>query len=185
MGARERSFWGWGWADKFPDEEGRRALASHAGAMLGIAPPEPRPPPRLEEIALPEPCLAPPPALLPFCTAGAKERVSHTWGKGYRDLVRGFAGDFTRAPDFVARPRSEEDLERVLAWCSGHGVAAIPFGGGTSVVGGVERPPAGGRFAAAVSIDLGALDRVLEVDPLSRAARIQAGATGPALEAQL
>jgi alkyldihydroxyacetonephosphate synthase len=185
VAARERSFWGWGWADRFPDDEGRRALALHAGAMLGVAPPEPRPPPRLPEIALPGPRAAPPPSLLPFCTAAAKERVSHTWGKAYRDLVRGFAGDFSGAPDFVARPRSEEDLEQLLAWCSREAVAAIPFGGGTSVVSGVERPPPGGRFAAAVSIDLGALDRVLEVDPLSRAARIQAGATGPALESQL
>jgi alkyldihydroxyacetonephosphate synthase len=69
----------------------------------------------------------------------------------------------------------------VLAWCEEEGAAAIPFGGGTSVVGGVEPPP----DRPAVSIDLGALDRLLEVDERSRAARIQAGALGPALEDQL
>jgi alkyldihydroxyacetonephosphate synthase len=183
--ARERSFWGWGWADKFPDDEGRRALAHQVGAMLGTDPPGLLTPPQLGEIAVPEPGVAPPSSLAAFCTASARDRVSHTWGKGYRDLVRGFAGDFSGAPDFVARPRSEEELERVLGWCSQRGVAAIPFGGGTSVVGGIERPPSSGRFAAAVSIDLGAHDRVLEVDPISRAARIQAGATGPSLESQL
>jgi alkyldihydroxyacetonephosphate synthase len=182
---RTRNFWGWGWADRFPDEEGRRALAEQAAAMLGIEPPEPRAQPRLESIALPGPAIAPPASLSPFSTGAPALRISHTWGKAYRDLVRGFAGDFSRAPDFVARPRSEEELERVLGWCSQQGVAAIPFGGGTSVVSGVERPPPGSRFAAAVSVDLGALDKVLEVDPLSRAARIQAGATGPALETQL
>src|SRR5581483_3453722 len=183
--ARERSFWGWGWADRFPDDAGRRALAAHLASMLGIDRPEPRPAPRIDGIALPPPALAIPPALAPFCTAAANERISHCWGKGYRDLVRGFAGDFSGAPDLVARPRSEEELERVLGWCAQSGVAAIPFGGGTSVVGGVERPPRGGRFAAAVAVDTGALDRVLEVDPVSRSARIQAGATGPALESQL
>ena len=182
---RERSFWGWGWADKFPDDESRRALAANVGAMLGIEPPELRTPPLVEQITLPAPAVALPPSLAPFCSAAANERISHTWGKAYRDLVRGFAGDFSGAPDFVARPRSERELEQVLGWCAQDGVAAIPFGGGTSVVGGVERPPRGGRFAAAVAIDLGALDRVLEVDAVSRSARIQAGATGPALESQL
>ena len=183
--ARERSFWGWGWADKFPDDESRRALAANVGAMLGIEPPELRTPPLVEQITLPAPAVALPRSLAPFCSAAANERISHTWGKAYRDLVRGFAGDFSGAPDFVARPRSERELEQVLGWCAQDGVAAIPFGGGTSVVGGVERPPRGGRFAAAVAIDLGALDRVLEVDAVSRSARIQAGATGPALESQL
>jgi alkyldihydroxyacetonephosphate synthase len=81
----------------------------------------------------------------------------------------------------VAHPADEAELERVLAWSEEANAAAIPFGGGTSVVGGVE-PPAD---RPAVSIDLKRLDRVLEVDRASRAARIQAGATGPALEDQL
>ena len=72
----------------------------------------------------------------------------------------------------------------MLAWCSDAGAAAIPYGGGTSVVGGVE-PRVGDSYAGAVTIDLGALDRVLEVDEASRAARIQAGTFGPSLEDQL
>jgi alkyldihydroxyacetonephosphate synthase len=72
----------------------------------------------------------------------------------------------------------------VLSWCADAGAAAIPYGGGTSVVGGVE-PRTGDGYAGAVSLDLGALDRVLEVDPVSRAARIQAGTLGPALNEQL
>ena len=72
----------------------------------------------------------------------------------------------------------------MLDWCADAGAAAIPFGGGTSVVGGVE-PRIGERYRAAVTIDLEALDQVLEVDPVSRAARIQAGVRGPALNEQL
>ncbi|MGH2989915.1 MAG: FAD-binding oxidoreductase, partial [Solirubrobacterales bacterium] len=74
--------------------------------------------------------------------------------------------------------------EAVLEWCADAGAAAIPFGGGTSVVGGVEAR-VGDDFAGTVSVDVRRLDRVLEIDAESRAARIQAGALGPALEDQL
>ena len=81
-------------------------------------------------------------------------------------------------------PRDEDELIRVLEWCDKERIAATPYGGGSSVVGGVE-PPAGGDYRGSVSIDLIQLDRVLEVDHASRAARIQAGVLGPALEDQL
>ena len=172
---RERSFWGWGWADKMPD---RGPLAQQAQMLLGLPqPPAPREPPAIESIALPEPRIT-----APFGSTDAGERIRHTYGKAYRDLVRGFRGDFAAAPDVVARPKDERDIEAILEWCEKSGTVAIPFGGGTSVVGGVERPR-GDR--PAVSIDLGAFDRVLEVDSVSRAARIQAGALGPVLEQQL
>ena len=113
---------------------------------------------------------------------GRYERVSHALGKAYRDVVRGFRGEFENPPDLVAFPRDESEIETVLSWAEAEGAAVIPFGGGTSVVGGVEarlgeRP--------VVTMDLRRLDRVLEVDPASLAARIQAGATGPRLEEQL
>ena len=99
-------------------------------------------------------------------------------------MVRAFRGRFDHPPDVVAHPRDEAELEAVLAWCADAGAAAIPFGGGTSVVGGVE-PALPEGYAGAVSVDLKALDRVLEVDTASSAARIQGGATGPGLEDQL
>jgi alkyldihydroxyacetonephosphate synthase len=110
------------------------------------------------------------------------ERVSHALGKSYRDVVRGFRGEFPNPPDLVAFPRDESEIETVLNWAEAEGAAVIPFGGGTSVVGGVE-PRLGDR--PVVTMDLKRLDRVLEVDPESLAARIQAGATGPRLEEQL
>ena len=113
-----------------------------------------------------------------------RERVSHALGKAYRDVVRGFRGEFPNPPDLVARPNDEAELEAVLGWCAEEGIAAIPYGGGTSVVGGVE-PRLDGDYAGAVTIDLGRLDRVVEVDEVSGAARIQAGVLGPALEDQL
>jgi alkyldihydroxyacetonephosphate synthase len=89
-----------------------------------------------------------------------------------------------RGEHAVAFPGDETEIERVLEWCGDAGAAAIPFGGGTSVVGGVEAR-VGDRYEGAVAIDLKRLDRVLEVDRESRAARIQAGAAGPVLEDQL
>src|SRR5439155_20257173 len=86
--------------------------------------------------------------------------------------------------DIVAFPREEGEIVALLEWCSQARAAAIPYGGGTSVVGGVE-PVIGDRYAGSVTIDLRNLDRVPEVDPVSRAARIQAGASRPVLEDQL
>ena len=98
--------------------------------------------------------------------------------------MRALRREYPHPPDLVAFPRDESDVVRVLDWCAESGVAAIPFGGGSSVAGGVE-PDVGDGYRGAVSVDLRHLDRVLEVDLVSRAARIQGGVLGPALEAQL
>ena len=138
----------------------------------------------LSDVELPVPRVSPPPSLAEICADDTHARASHAMGKAYRDIVRGFHGKFENVPDVVARPRNEAEVEAVLAWCCDEGYAAIPYGGGTSVCGGVE-PRLPGEYPGAVTIDLGALDRVLEVDEVSRSALIQAGAPGPVLEDQL
>ncbi len=96
-------------------------------------------------------------------------------------MVRAFRGQVPRPVDLVAAPRDEGELEQVLDFCESSGAAAIPYGGGTSVVGGVEP-----RFEQpAVSVALSGLSGVHEVDPVSLAARIGAGTAGPALEDEL
>jgi alkyldihydroxyacetonephosphate synthase len=139
---------------------------------------------RLEDVELSPPRLEPPAALQEICSSGTYERASHAYGKSYRDIVRGFQGRFDHPPDVVAFPREAAEVEAVLDWCVDRGAAAIPYGGGTSVVGGVEAA-VGDGYAGSVTIDLGRLDRVVEIDRASRAALIQAGAAGPALEDQL
>ena len=117
-------------------------------------------------------------------TQDPHERLLHTYGKSYPETVRAFARDFANAPDFVALPETEADIAAVFDWASGAKIAVVPFGAGSSVVGGVE-PIVGDGYAGAVSLDMRRLNRVLEVDATSRAARIQAGILGPAIEAAL
>jgi len=136
----------------------------------------------LEEVELRAARLKAPGELGDLFSDGHYERVSHSLGKAYRDVVRGFRGEFENPPDLVAFPRDESEIEVVLSWAEAEGAAVVPFGGGTSVVGGIE---ARLEDRPVVSLDLRRLDRVLEVDAESLAARIQAGATGPVLEGQL
>ena len=178
---RRRKHWGWGFEDQQPPHEQVEAAAAGARAHLGLPPAEVERPVPLDSIELAPPRLDPPGSLAHICASDRYERVRHSYGKSYRDVVRAFRGRFDNPTDVVAHPADEADLERVLAWCEEAGAAAIPFGGGTSVVGGVEPP--GGQ--PSVTIDMGSMDRVLEVDRESRAALIQAGALGPALEDQL
>jgi alkyldihydroxyacetonephosphate synthase len=181
---RRRKHWGWGFEDEQPSHAEVEQAAGGIRAHLGFGAGEVERPVALEDVELPPPRLQPPPALAGICRSDTYERAAHAYGRSYRDVVRGFRGRFDHPPDVVAHPTNEAELERVLAWCAEANAAAIPFGGGTSVVGGVE-PAVPEGYAGTVTIDLGRLDRVLEVDPVSRAARIQAGATGPVLEAQL
>src|SRR3954469_14605499 len=179
--ARQLKFWGWGYEDQQPPPDEVSATAAGAREHLGFGRAEVERPARLEDIELPPPRLEPPASLADLCSSGKYERVTHAYGKAYRDLVRAFRGRIDNPPDVVAHPRDESDVERLLDWCASAGAAAIPFGGGTSVVGGGEPRD----LDRAGSIDMRGLDRVLEVDLESRAALIQAGATGPGLEDQL
>jgi alkyldihydroxyacetonephosphate synthase len=181
---RRLKFWGWGYEDQQPSHEQVEEAASGIRAHFGFGAEEVERPVGLANLELPPPGLQPPQSLRGICSSDAYERAAHSYGKSYRDLVRAFRGEFDHPPDVVAHPRDEDEVAAVLDWCAEAGAAAIPYGGGTGVVGGVE-PLVPDGYAGAVTVDLKALDRVLDVDPTSRAARIQAGATGPGLEAQL
>jgi alkyldihydroxyacetonephosphate synthase len=181
---RRLKHWGWGYEDQALAPDALQAAAALVAEHLGLALGELEQPVALEDVVLASPRVQPPAALAEICASDDHARASHALGKSYTDVVNGFRGRFAHPPDFVASPREESEIERVLEWCEHEGVAAVPFGGGTSVVGGVT-PDVPSSYNGAISIDLRALDRVLEVDDVSLAARIQAGASGPLLEAQL
>jgi alkyldihydroxyacetonephosphate synthase len=183
MASARWKFWGWGIEATGLDEgEQKRLFDFYQG--LGAPMDERRTVPTVDEIDLRRPRIGPPAALAAICTSEPYERLLHSYGKSFPEAVRIFARDFRNAPDVVARPRSEADVAAVLDWAADADAAVIPFGGGSSVVGGVE-PAVGESFAGTVSLDLKGLDRLLEVDPVSRAARMQGGMLGPAIEAAL
>ena len=176
-----RSFWAWGLEQDEPTEQQVREAAARLSQRYGVQV-EPVMPPRAQDLHLRSPRITPPSSLAAICSTGDHDRAVHTYGRSFRDRIRAYNLQFPNPPDVVAHPTTEAEVIAVLDWCSSNGHAAIPYGGGSSTVAGFE-PPEG--YDGIVTIDLSALDRVLEVDEVSRAARIQAGAYGPGLEAQL
>ncbi len=183
MAQRQRSWWGWGWEDQSLDAAQTAKLAASLSRRFGVELTA-RPAPDLADVALRAPRVTPPAALAEQCSTDPFDRAGHSLGKSFRDVVRGSYGDLAHPPDLVAFPTTEAAVVEILDWCTDANIAAVPYGGGSSVVGGIECA-VGDGFAGAVSIDLTGLDRVLEIDRVSRAARIQAGALGPRLEEQL
>jgi len=179
-----RKFWGWGLEGEGLTASEIVQLGGTLADRWGVDAGRVLEPPQVSELDLRAPRLAPPASLEAAFSAEPYERAAHTYGRSFRDLVRAFRRDYRQAPDLVAFPRGEAELVSVLEWCSGASAAVIPFGGGSSVVGGVE-PDVGEGYRGTVSVDLRNLQGVLDVDPASRAARIAGGTLGPALEEQL
>jgi alkyldihydroxyacetonephosphate synthase len=182
---REQKFWGWGEPGAGP------RLPDHAPALmrqwLGVSGAVVSAPVALEDVRLPAASISPGlrASLEAVVGAGhvrddARSRVLRAAGKSYLDLLAMRAGECTAAPDVVVAPGSHDEVQAVLHACAEGGAAVIPFGGGTSVVGGLA--PERGRWDSAVSLDLGRLDALLEVDERSRTARVRAGMRLPELD---
>jgi alkyldihydroxyacetonephosphate synthase len=180
-------WWGWG------DDSGHVSLPEEALRMLraelGLGD-EHTPPVALDDVRLPQTSL----------DAGARDRlsaivgegflrddrlarVSHAAGRSYPDLARLRAGDAESAPDAVLYPGSAGEVAALLTACAEARVAVVPFGGGTSVVGGVE--PLRGEQGAVVSLDLTRMDSLVSADRRSLTATFEPGCVGPRVEAAL
>jgi alkyldihydroxyacetonephosphate synthase len=184
---RRLKHWGWGYEDQQrPDREVAEAAAG-IRQMLGFGG-EAVPAVPLEDAGIRPSRLKPPggqgTAANPLFADDLHERAVHALGKAYRDIVRGHRGEFPCPPDLVAFPEDEAGVVEVLERAADWGAAVIPFGGGTSVVAGVE-PRLEDPDRPTISLDLSRLDTVFELDRESLAARMGAGLRGPALENRL
>ncbi|MFF3941865.1 FAD-binding oxidoreductase [Streptomyces phaeofaciens] len=176
---RTRSWWGWGWADAHPDDAECVAL----GALVPGTLARPLPLPRVADLHIGSPAVEAPSSLGHLVTYDPAPRAAHAMGKAFRDVARALRGRPGRIPDLVAHPVTDQDVADLLEWSGERQVAVIPYGGGSSVVGGVEYR--GEAHRAVLSLDLSAMDQVLEIDTVGRAARIRAGILGPELEDRL
>ena len=174
----------WGTADRRVDLPER--VAALLRQVLAVRPGT-LPRRALDEVRLPEPALAPAAARALASVVGGggvrddrESRLLHAGGKSTVDLLRRRYGAVVDAPDAVVLPATPEQVLGVLACCAEHRVAVVPFGGGTSVVGGVE--PLRGPFGAVVALDLRRLDRLVAVDLESGTATLQAGLKAPEAE---
>ncbi|MFI5977446.1 FAD-binding oxidoreductase [Streptomyces sp. NPDC051452] len=177
-----RSWWGWGNVEDAVRGAELQALLARV-RLLAPGDLTDHEPPDIAALDLPRPRVAAPASLAVLCSADPADRAAHAHGKAFRDVVRNLRGELRHVPDLVARPRDESEVTDLLDWCTREGIAVVPFGGGSSVVGGVE--PRCDDHPGVVTVDLGRMDQVLEIDHTSRAARIQAGVFGPHLENQL
>ena len=181
MTEKKLKFWGWGYDDQTLTEVEAKGIAAHISKSTGIDSNDYIAPPQIHEVCLPKAKVSIPNELKNLVSQNDYDRAAHTYGKSYPDYIRAFNRNFESCPDAVAFPTSAEDIIKILEWSDKENTAVIPYGCGSSVVGGVE-PRIGNNFSGVITIDMRRMNRVIEVDKISKAARIQAGALGPQLE---
>jgi alkyldihydroxyacetonephosphate synthase len=184
-------WWGWGQDGVEFTHEDKPDLAPFIERVLGIrVGPRTETPVPFDDLPVPEASL--PDGLrvaleqavgTAFVSVDRLDRVVHARGKSLRDLILQRRGELRRLPDAVVRPGTEEEVAAIMRTALAADAVLIPFGGGSSISGSLEAPADESR--PVISVDLARLDRVLDIDGPSRLARVQAGVSGPGLEAQL
>ncbi len=190
-GVKQQKWWGWGEEGKAYQYHDKPKFAPFVLSKIGIdlsLPVKPIPP--FSSLQVPESQLTDELRADLVAALGEKyvqtddeTRVVHAYGKGVRDLVRVRRGELGRVPDVVLYPGTEEEVVALVdAVVAADGVL-IPFGGGSNIVAALEAEPSETRQV--VSVNLGRMSKVLEIDEVSGLARIQAGVFGPDMETQL
>jgi len=175
---------GWGYVEDALGERERDSVMKVAGAWFGGKALERRPPPDPERVALPKSRITPPPVLSGCVSTTHAARLLHARGRSFRDLASLRGASLVDVPDAVATPHNQAELERVLQWADAEDYALIPYGGGSSVVGGVNAEGMD-DFDGVVTLSLRGMNRVLDVDTRSRTVHAEAGILGPDLEEAL
>ncbi len=184
-------WWGWGVEGVAFNHENKPGFPPFLSMAIGVDVNDPvKPPVSIDELDVPDPLVSA--ELLQTLTAALGrenvrtdrlDRVVHTYGKSVRDLIRLRANDLPRVPDVVVYPGSEDDVAAIMAAAVDADAVLIPFGGGSNISGSLQPPEAETR--PVLSLDMGRLDALLDIDEGSGLARIQAGALGPRIEEQL
>lgn len=182
--ANKRSYWGWGYSDFEIPQEALEHFKNIIKGSLQIKEFDPYQPKAVDELALREARFKLPSELTAICSESNYDRARHAYGKAYRDILRGVQGHFPNPPDYVAFPKTEDDIIQLMKFAGENGVSLIPVGGGSSVCGGIE-PTENDRYAGVISVNMMHFNKILEIDKTSRSAHIQGGMYGPALEAEL
>ena len=181
---KERKFWGWGYEDELLSEEEENNIDKRIAETFQLDSVERIDIPKAEQIELPKSRINPPNSLGSIFSKNQLERLNHSYGKSFPDSARSILGLFPSPPDLIAYPNSEQEITEILDWASSNDIAVIPYGGGSSVCGGVETD-VGGDYAGVISLDMKNLNQIIEIDKYSRTASIQGGILGPELESKL
>lgn len=190
-GVAHMKWWGWGEEHLAFHHEDKPALAPFVRAHLGVdldAAPTRRP--AFEDLVVPESRCSDGVCQALTVAVGAEQvvvdpmdRVVHAYGKSLRDLVRIRAGDLGRVPDVVVYPGDEAAVVALMNAALDHDLVLVPFGGGSNISGSIEAPR--DEVRTVVSVDMGRMCRVLDIDEDANLARVEAGALGPDIEAHL
>src|SRR5258708_17920841 len=173
---RQKKFYAWGYADEDLSPEEIKPWEAEIAQRYGLNSFEVTPPPKAEASRLRAPRVTVPPALQSMVRTDHLTRLEHSYGKAGFDTTRMFMRSVPNPPDAVAFPENEQDVVRVLDWCDQIGAKAIPYGGGSSVVKGIE-PQA--SIEKVVTRSMRQIHKLLEIDSISHAGRIQGRVYGP------
>ena len=178
------SIWGWG-LETFEISKSFFSSVTTGLSSLGLSISSlPIPLPNFSSLQIPQPRFDLPVKFQSFCSKSLRMRLRHTYGKSTREIVKALNGIFENVPDYIAFPNSEDQIIDLMNYCSENDIAIVPFGGGSSVVGGINlHSPQ--KFLGTIVFNLLYLNTMLNIDPINQTATFQAGVYGPDLERAL
>ena len=181
---RLRKFWGWGYDDELLSDEEEKSIDRRIAKTFDLDNVHAIKIPDADDIEIPGSKIKSPKSLENLFTDNKIERLNHSYGKSFPDSARSLLGLFPSPPDLIAFPNSEDEITNILDWASSNDIAVIPYGGGSSVCGGVETA-VGHEYKGVISLDMKNINSIVDIDKDSRTAVIQGGILGPDLEAKL
>jgi alkyldihydroxyacetonephosphate synthase len=183
--SKVRSFWGWGYKQDELKKAEIKKLSNMLSGFVGIDG-KLQDAPKVEDLKLPHPKIKLPKSLESLADNSLAQRAQHSYGRSFKDVVRGLNNSFDGAPDAVVFPKTENDVINILEFSEKKNIAVVCYGGGSSVVGGVEMDSDYKQnYSGWISLDMSYMNALSEIDTYSRSAKFQTGILGPQLETKL